>query len=437
MSSVPQITNRPAPVVSLVERLPAVIPYDREELDGDLWIEVIENIDGPGGLIEKVTEWDDLARNAVEPNVFYESWQLLPALRLFSPSHCRFVLVYRRAKRPDVPTRLCGFFPFIVTGNGLRAHRWSLWQHDYCFLAVPLIRRAHATEVWSTLFHELSQMKSGPQLLDMPLQCGEGELAQAMTTVLYDRSALVEHVESYTRAFVRKSEDWTIYAAAAMSTHQRRELRRHWRRFSESGELTERTLESNQGDEVESWIDNFLELEARGWKGESGSAIHLRTKTSNYFQEIVRAAYQQDRLQMFGLFLQGEPVALKVNFLAGTGAFAFKIAYDERFSKYSPGVQLELDNLRRLHEAPGHDWIDSCAVPRHFMINRLWKERRTISHLRVSLGGWMSNLEIGGRVLLRAVRRAWTAREGVADRQAKTPAVKSEAQTTSITSAST
>lgn len=117
------------------------------------------------------------------------------------------------------------------------------------------------------------------------------------------------------------------------------------------------------------------------------------------------AAYTRNRLQMFGLFLNGEPLAMKVNFLSDPGSFAFKIAYDERYAKYSPGVQLELENLRRLHESPDVEWMDSCAVPKHFMINRLWKERRTIQHLRVSTG-WISNLEIGMRSLLRSIRRS-------------------------------
>ena len=116
---------------------------------------------------------------------------------------------------------------------------------------------------------------------------------------------------------------------------------------------------------------------------------------------------------MFGLFLNGEPIAMKVNFLASPGSFAFKIAYDERFSKFSPGVQLELENLRRLHETPKIEWMDSCAVPKHFMINRLWKERRTIQHVRVSTGGWLGNLEIGVRTLLRSIRRSWKSNRSV------------------------
>jgi hypothetical protein len=110
---------------------------------------------------------------------------------------------------------------------------------------------------------------------------------------------------------------------------------------------------------------------------------------------------------MFGLYLDGEPIAMKVNFLAAPGAFAFKIAYDERYSKYSPGVQLELENIRRLHAQESVEWMDSCAVPNHFMINRMWKERRTIKYMRISTGRILGNVEIGVRTFLRTLLRSW------------------------------
>ena len=61
------------------------------------------------------------------------------------------------------------------------------------------------------------------------------------------------------------------------------------------------------------------------------------------------------------------------------GSFAFKIAYDENYSKFSPGVLLELKNIHHLFkQSPPLAWMDSCADPDHPMIDHLWKERRTI-----------------------------------------------------------
>ena len=108
---------------------------------------------------------------------------------------------------------------------------------------------------------------------------------------------------------------------------------------------------------------------------------------------------------MLGLFLDGRPIALKCNFLSGPGGFTFKIAYDESLAKFSPGVLLELDNLEDVHRRPEIRWMDSCAMPGHFMIGRLWRERRTLQTLWISTSRWLGNPLLGAAPLLRAASR--------------------------------
>jgi hypothetical protein len=68
------------------------------------------------------------------------------------------------------------------------------------------------------------------------------------------------------------------------------------------------------------------------------------------------------------------------------GAFTFKIAFDEDFARFSPGVLLQLEYLKVL-DRDDIGWTDSCAVEDHPMINSLWKERRTIIRATVPLAG--------------------------------------------------
>ena len=71
-------------------------------------------------------------------------------------------------------------------------------------------------------------------------------------------------------------------------------------------------------------------------------------------------------------------VAAQCNILAGEGAFCFKIGFDATLGRYSPGVQLELENLRGFHDY-GLAWMDSCADPDNETINRLWPDRLRLS----------------------------------------------------------
>ena len=56
-------------------------------------------------------------------------------------------------------------------------------------------------------------------------------------------------------------------------------------------------------------------------------------------------------------------------------AFFFKIGIDERFAKFSPGVQLTLELTRHLCDDPAINSADSTAAPGHPMIDPIWRGR--------------------------------------------------------------
>jgi len=96
---------------------------------------------------------------------------------------------------------------------------------------------------------------------------------------------------------------------------------------------------------------------------------------------------------------------MKCSFSSGRAAFALKIAYDEKWGRFSPGFLLELWNVGSVLEGGTLDWMDSCAVPDHFMINRLWTERRRLGELIVSREPMSSRLVTATIVRLRQIRR--------------------------------
>jgi hypothetical protein len=57
-------------------------------------------------------------------------------------------------------------------------------------------------------------------------------------------------------------------------------------------------------------------------------------------------------------------------------------------------VLLELAQIRWLHTDSTRQWMDSCADPAHFMINRLWLDRRPLRTLVVSTGHPLGNIAI-------------------------------------------
>lgn len=382
-------------------RLVAAGTTPLHRLDGDLRVEFVES---PADLTQYAADWDDLARNAADPNVFFERWFLQPALETFTAGRRMGVaLVFRGSRRQDVAPGLVGLFPFEQIGRRrFGARSLKIFGHEYGFLHTPLIRDGHTTETWNALF-DWAEQESEVDLIDLPGIRGEGPVAQGLAEVLYDRRSLSLVASTTARAFLRRGSSADEVIGAALSGKQRHEYQRQFRRLADLGAVEFRELSDRS--QLDDWITQFLTLEADGWKGAAQTALAKSQGGESFFRAVVGAAADAGRLQALGLWLNDRPVALKVNFLAAPGSFAFKIAYDEQFAKQSPGVQLELENIRRVHDEPSLDWMDSCAAPGHPMINRLWRGRTIIQNVLVSTGRIRGNLAVGLRPLWRAGRR--------------------------------
>ena len=68
---------------------------------------------------------------------------------------------------------------------------------------------------------------------------------------------------------------------------------------------------------------------------------------------------------MHRLLVGERPVAAMVMLGSGNTSWCWKIAYDETFAHYSPGVLLTLDATEALLADPAVAYADSCATGGH------------------------------------------------------------------------
>jgi hypothetical protein len=61
--------------------------------------------------------------------------------------------------------------------------------------------------------------------------------------------------------------------------------------------------------------------------------------------------------------------------------------------------------MQRINAMPKIEWMDSCAVSEHFMINRLWTKRRTIETLLCSTGKAPADFLVSVLPLMRWFKR--------------------------------
>jgi len=358
-----------------------------------------------------VSAWEELAAAALEPNVFYEPWMLMPANRAFGAGRrvCFALILATDPTRPLGPPLLAGLFPlerqsqYQGLGQKLPFKTLRLWKHKYCYLCTPLIRAGYGREVIAAFFDWLAAGGHGCSLMEFAVIAGDGPFHQTLLDYLNESSRLSCVTDIFTRALFRPASDADTYVRAALRRARRKEFERQERRLSEAGRVEYLSLEP--GDDVAAWIEELLRIEAISWKGAGGRALVCDEADREYFVGVAREAFRRGRLIMLALHLDGRPIAHKCNFLSGQGSFAFKIAFDEEYARYSPGVLLELENIRRLHAQSKVKWMDSCADSDRFMINHIWTDRRTIQTLLVSAGKPLGDLVVAGIPLLKWLNR--------------------------------
>lgn len=378
----------------------------RPDADGSIESEVVVR-SGRESLDALRPELEELAQNTLEPNVFYEPSALFPALAAFGAEYdVQLVLVY--CHDPARPGRkvLSALWPLEHKRRfrGAPVHTLALWKHRHCFLATPLVHRDWSRPAVHAFFDWLCADGLGAELLEFVGIRADGPLQQHVIDELHRRALLSLVYDRFTRALFVPGSDAESYLALALSGKHRKELRRQEKRLSDSGTLRYAELQADE--DVEPWIEAFMALEASGWKGEDGGAFARQRADASFFRQVASSAHQRGQLMMLALELNGRKIAMKCNLLSGAGSFAFKIAYDEQFARFSPGMLLELHNIRALHERRGIDWMDSCASRDHFMANRIWLDRRTIETTLIATGRGAGNALVASLPMFRLLGRA-------------------------------
>ena len=330
-----------------------------------------------------VPDWEELVTNAVEPNVFYEPWTLLPAMDLLRKHDVQLLFIYGLSGEESGDRKLIGMFPveYRKGYRGIPLPYVNLWRHAHCFLTTPLVRRGFEQAALAGFFGWLDGMGAG-QFFRIELLRADGPLGVHMQSYLKRSDRTVYEADRFGRALLEPADDAETYIRNALVRKRRKEINRLGNRLAETGTVELRVL--GRDDEIDEWIDTFLQLEASGWKGKAGTAFASDPAQEEYFKTIMREAFRRNQLMMMMLTYEGRPIAAKVNFVRDGGAYAYKIAYDEEMGQYSPGVLLEMEHIKYFHGMDRLMWVDSCAKPDHVMIDRLWSNRREIVTLNIS-----------------------------------------------------
>ncbi len=320
-----------------------------------------------------VESWRALAAQAIEPNAFYEPAFARTAAPVFGPD-VHALLVW--SKSPD--KRLLGFFPVHTARRyGVGPRVLSGWIHPFALLGTPLVDGEHAEGVIATWLDHVADEPTLPDIMLLPTLSLEGPFAAVLNRVLANRGARHVDFDPHQRALLAPGDDRTSYLTHAMGAKHRKELPRRRRRLAELGPVAHEV--ATDAPEVAAMLEHFLELEARGWKGNRGTAAMNCEKRLRFFRQAVADLAREGKARVEQLRVDERVIATSVALRSGDTLFGWKMAYDEDYRKYSPGAQLMLDLTQNVLADDSIARVDSCTAADHPLINHLWSDRHSVA----------------------------------------------------------
>jgi CelD/BcsL family acetyltransferase involved in cellulose biosynthesis len=175
------------------------------------------------------------------------------------------------------------------------------------------------------------------------------------------------------RALLAPGGERSLYVERAIGRHQQKELLRQRRRLSEAGAML--FTAATEPAAIGTALEDFFALEASGWKGWAGTASGDHEHLRHFVRTAVFGLVVEGNAAVNRLLVDGRAIAAAIVLRSGRCAWFWKIAYDEAFARFSPGVMLSVEITRELVDDPNVTLADSCATANHPMIDRLWRER--------------------------------------------------------------
>jgi CelD/BcsL family acetyltransferase involved in cellulose biosynthesis len=330
------------------------------------------------------SQWRALAERANEPNGYYlPGWELA----VNACAHGRAGVSALSAWGDTVPAqdgtaRLIGLLPAISLWRAYSIPLPALVGADpYGTLRTPMLDRGVANDAAAQLLQ--AARKSGAHALILRDVTLDGAAMKAFTEVLRQGGMRPRVLQSHLRAALDATRDADQLLRDALGGKKLKELRRQRNRLAEHGPV--RFDAARRPQEVASALEIFLNLEASGWKAKRGTALLQDDGDAGFVRRAAQALAESGQCEIVSLHAGATAVAAAIVLRHQDRAFYFKLGVDERFAKYSPGVQLTLDLTRHLCADPAIALADSTADPDHPMINPIWRGRLAIGDVLIPL----------------------------------------------------
>lgn len=321
--------------------------------------------------------WRALSERSIEPNGYYlADWELAVNATARGRTGASVLCAWS-----DV-SKLIGLMPVISMWRAYKIPLPVLVSADpYGTLCTPLLDHDAAKDAVASILQQARQ--AGAHALMLRDTSLDGAAMKAFASVLHRDGMAPLVLQSHVRACLDASRDADEALRDALGAKKLKELRRQRNRLAEHGTVDFEVARTPA--EMAVAVETFLRLEASGWKGKRGTALIQEAGDAAFVRRATAALAETGQCEIVTLRAGETAVAAAIVLRHQDRAFYFKLGVDERFAKFSPGVQLTLDLTRHLCADPAIVTVDSTAAADHPMINPIWRGRLAIGDVLIPL----------------------------------------------------
>src|SRR5882757_8570111 len=222
-------------------------------------------------LADMHAHWTDLLGRAAAPNVFMDPALVGVAASIDPDARHRALLAWETAGGRN---RLVSIWSFAVgrpRRSMLPMQTIVIPAYAHGHLATPVIDRDCLDETLDAMLDGIASDRQLPKIITIDAM-GAGEPTyDALIRVLESRGSAPCVFDRGQRPKLASALDGKAYLENALSSSTRKKLRQHRRKLSENGTLT--STVATEPEAVRQALEEFLTMEASGWKGHEGTAL--------------------------------------------------------------------------------------------------------------------------------------------------------------------
>ena len=321
--------------------------------------------------------WQDLAARSLEPN----GYQLPDWIRAVDRSaHGRQGATVLSAW--SAPARMIGLVPVISCRRAFGLPLPAIVSADnYSALGTPLLDADAPDAAAAQLLAQARH--SGAHGLVLREIAIDGPTLAAFTRVLAKDGLRPRVLQSYARACLDARGDADALLTEALGAKKLKDIRRLRKRLADHGEV--RFNRARSVADVALALDPFLALEASGWKGRRGTALSADAGDTAFIREATAALAARGQCEIVTLTAGDTAIAAAIIVKHQDRAFYYKIGIDERFAKFSPGVQLTVELTHAMCADKEIALVDSTAGAGNALVDPIWRGRLVIGDVFIPL----------------------------------------------------